>query len=64
MGTVKKSNAVRSAAWFFRNVRHACDGGRRGMMVPGVVDSRIIGQELEVDPVLTRPGRETIGEVH
>jgi hypothetical protein len=29
VGTVKKSNAIRSGAWFFKNVRHACDGGRR-----------------------------------
>src|SRR5207245_1421510 len=28
--TVKKSNAIRSGAWFFKNVRHACDGGLRG----------------------------------
>src|SRR2546422_9178662 len=30
VGTVKKSNAIRSGAWFFKNVRHACDGGLRG----------------------------------
>src|SRR2546425_11836599 len=30
VGTVKKSNAIRSEAWFFKNVRHACDGGLRG----------------------------------
>src|SRR5437870_11842042 len=30
VGTVKKSNALRSGAWFFKNVRHACDGGLRG----------------------------------
>src|SRR5205814_1438100 len=30
VGTVKKSNAIRSLAWFIRNARHACDGGRRG----------------------------------
>src|SRR5262252_1822919 len=30
VGTVKKSKAIRSLAWFFRNARHACDGGRRG----------------------------------
>jgi hypothetical protein len=30
VGTVKKSHAIRSLAWFFRNVRHACDGGYRG----------------------------------
>src|SRR2546422_4063232 len=29
VGTVKKSNAIRSWAWFFRNVRHTCDGGLR-----------------------------------
>src|SRR5438445_8542988 len=29
VGTVKKSNAIRSLAWFFRNVRHTCDGGLR-----------------------------------
>src|SRR5438876_3530095 len=28
--TVKKSIAITSGAWFFKNVRHACDGGRRG----------------------------------
>src|SRR5262252_5826788 len=30
VGTVKKSKAIRSLAWFLRNARHACDGGRRG----------------------------------
>src|SRR5438132_8253255 len=30
VGTVKKSNAIRSLAWFFKNARHACDGGLRG----------------------------------
>src|SRR5436190_195271 len=30
VGTVKKSNAIRSGAWFFRNLRHTCGGGRRG----------------------------------
>src|SRR5437899_8758370 len=30
VGTVKKSSAIRSGAWFFKNVRHACDGGLRG----------------------------------
>ena len=29
VGTVKKSKAIRSLAWFFKNVRHACDGGLR-----------------------------------
>ena len=29
VGTVKKSNAIRSWARFFRNVRHTCDGGLR-----------------------------------
>jgi len=27
VGTVKKSSAMRSGAWFFKNVRHASDGG-------------------------------------
>src|SRR2546427_7923182 len=30
VGTVKKSNAIRSGAWFFKNVHHACDGSLRG----------------------------------
>src|SRR5207244_657022 len=30
VGTVKKSKAIRSAVWLFKNVRHACDGGLRG----------------------------------
>src|SRR2546427_3431058 len=30
VGTVKKSNAIRSRAWFIRKARHAGDGGRRG----------------------------------
>src|SRR3989475_12254929 len=29
VGTEKKSNAIKSGAWFFKNVRHACDGGLR-----------------------------------
>src|SRR5436190_23827691 len=31
--TVKKSNAIRSLAWFFKNARHACDGGLRGRSI-------------------------------
>jgi hypothetical protein len=33
VGTVKKSNAIRSGAWFLRNARHVCDGGRRGRSI-------------------------------
>src|SRR5436309_8923840 len=33
VGIVKKSNAIRSGAWFFKNVRHACDGGLRGRIM-------------------------------
>src|SRR5216117_2136495 len=33
VGTVKKSNAIRSLAWFFKNARHACDGGLRGRSI-------------------------------
>src|SRR5438132_13465367 len=54
VGTAKKSNAIRSGAWFFKNVRHACDGGLRGRTM--YFDTRCLRdrqaerQQLAVDP--------------
>jgi len=50
----EKSNAIRSGAWFFKNVRHACDGGLRGRtMYFDTVACETVRpsfQQLAVDP--------------
>src|SRR2546422_714619 len=59
VGTVKKSNAITSAAWFFKNVRHACDGGLRGpIMYFDTVACEIVRPSFSSSPwILGAPHR-------